>query len=88
MEPSKGGVNMEQAVKLGFNLIDFLADYGYFTQAEVIMTVLLMVLNKSQNMDTWMSKCRGYIEPNDETTSMFKFTSESSRFLRYLKYKW
>jgi hypothetical protein len=62
MEPSKGGVNMEQAVKLGFNLIDFLADYGYFTQAEVIMTVLLMVLNKSQNMDTWMSKCRGYIK--------------------------
>ncbi|CAG2217003.1 unnamed protein product [Mytilus edulis] len=62
MEPTKGGVNMEQAVKLGFNLIDFVAEYGYFTQAEVIMTVLLMVLNKSQNMDTWMAKYKGLVK--------------------------
>lgn len=62
MEPLKGGVNVEQAVKLGYNMIDFLAEYGYFTQAEIIMTVLLMVLSKSQSMDTWMAKYKGYIK--------------------------
>lgn len=56
-----GSDTTQSAIKLGFTLMDFLGKYGYFQQAEVIMTILLAVLNLSHNVDSWMTKYKGFV---------------------------
>lgn len=57
-----GSDTTQSAIKLGFTLMDFLGKYGYFQQAEVIMTFLLAVLNLSHSVDSWMTKYKGFVK--------------------------
>lgn len=63
MDISRVGSDATQsAMKIGFALLDFLGKYGYFQQAEGIMTILLAVLNLSHNIDSWVTKYKGFIK--------------------------
>lgn len=57
-----GSDTTQSAIKLGFTLMDFLGKYGYFQQAEVIMTILLAVLKLSHSVDSWMTKYKGFVK--------------------------
>ena len=89
MDPSKGSSeNTKQAIKLGFSLIDFLGDYGYFTQAELIMTVLLMVLNQSHNLDIWMAKYKGYVKLMHYRNLNYEFIKVHSAYYLATEMTW
>ncbi|XP_060082100.1 amyloid protein-binding protein 2-like [Ylistrum balloti] len=62
LDPSKSSDDTKQAIKLGYHLIDFLAEFGYFKEAELIMAVLLIVLNQTDNIETWMTKYKGFVK--------------------------
>ncbi|KAK3089774.1 hypothetical protein FSP39_006404 [Pinctada imbricata] len=89
MDPSKGSSeNTKQAIKLGFCLIDFLGDYGYYTQAELIMTVLLMVLNQSHNLDIWLAKYKGYVKLMHYRNLNYEFLKVHSAYHLANEMKW
>ena len=62
MDVSRAGDLTKQTVDLGFNLIDFLGEYGNYKDAEIIMTILLIILNQTEKMETWMAKFNGFVK--------------------------
>ncbi|KAJ8305717.1 hypothetical protein KUTeg_016262 [Tegillarca granosa] len=88
LDPSKGGDQTQQTVKIGFHLIDFLADYGYFKEAELIMTVLLKVLNRSHNIETWMSKYKGFVKLMKLRNMNYEFRKVQSAYNLAIEMTW
>lgn len=88
MDPSKSGDDTKQAIKLGYHLIDFLADFGYFKEAEIIMAVLLIVLNQTDNMDTWMTKFKGFVKLMRLRNMNYDFSGAYSAYMLATEMTW
>ncbi|OWF36041.1 amyloid protein-binding protein 2-like [Mizuhopecten yessoensis] len=88
LDPSKSGDDTKQAIKLGYHLIDFLAEFGYFKEAELIMAVLLVVLNQTDNMETWMTKYKGFVKLMRLRNMNYNFSGSYSAYSLATEMMW
>ncbi|XP_069127253.1 LOW QUALITY PROTEIN: amyloid protein-binding protein 2-like [Argopecten irradians] len=88
MDPSKSSDDTKQAIKLGFHLIDFLAEFGYFKEAELIMAVLLVVLNQTDNMETWMTKYNGFVKLMRLRNMNYDFSGAYNAYMMATEMTW
>ena len=77
---AKYSESVKQFTSLAFHLIDFMTEYGYFTDAEKVMSVLMAFLSESHHLDIWMTKYRGYIKLMHLRNQNYNFVGASQAY--------
>ena len=87
-EVARNSEGVKQFISLAFHLVDFMTDYGFFTDAEYVMVVLLTFLSKSHHLDTWMTKYRGYVKTMRLRNLNYNFTGADQAFQCAVEMTW
>ena len=85
---ARNSESVKQFTTLAFHLIDFLTDYGYFSDAENVMAVLLSFLSESHHLDIWMTKYRGFIKLMHLRNRNYRFTAANQAFQCAVEMTW
>lgn len=59
---ARNSQSIKQFTSLAFSLTDFMTEYGYYTDAEKVMSMLMQYFSESHHLDIWMTKYRGFIK--------------------------
>ena len=85
---ARNSEGVKQFISLAFHLVDFMTDYGFFTDAEYVMAVLLTFLSKSHHLDTWMTKYRGYVKAMHLRNLNYNFAGADQAFQCAVEMTW
>ena len=85
---ARNSESVKQFTLLAFHLIDFMTDYGYFTDAEKVMSILLTFLSESHHLDIWMTKYHGYIKLMHLRNRNYNFVGANQAFQCAVEMTW
>lgn len=80
--------SVKQFTSLAFYLIGFMTEYGYYTDAEKVMSVLMSFLSESHHLDIWMTKYRGYIKLMHLRNRNYDFIGASEAYQAAVEMTW
>ena len=73
---------------LAFSLIDFMMEYGYYTDAEKVMSGLMNFLSESHHLDIWMTKYQGFVKLMRLRNRNYDFTTASLAYHNAVEMTW
>ncbi|XP_053395005.1 amyloid protein-binding protein 2-like isoform X3 [Mercenaria mercenaria] len=80
--------SVKQFTTLAFSLIDFMTEYGYYTDAEKVMSILMSFLRESHHLDIWMTKYHGYIKLMHLRNRNYNFMGASQAYQAAVEMTW
>ncbi|KAL4236094.1 hypothetical protein ACF0H5_004480 [Mactra antiquata] len=85
---ARNSESVKQFTILAFYLIDFMTEYGYYTDAEKVMSVLMSFLSESHHLDIWMTKYRGYVKLMHLRNRNYDFYGASQAYQAAVEMTW
>ncbi|XP_052277538.1 uncharacterized protein LOC127876389 isoform X2 [Dreissena polymorpha] len=85
---ARNSESVKHFTSLAFQLIDFMTEYGYYTDAEKVMSVLMQFLSESHHLDIWMTKYRGYVKLMHLRNRNYNFLSASQAYQYAVEMTW
>jgi len=85
---ARNSESVKNFTTLAFALIDFMTEYGYYTDAEKVMSVLMQFLSESHHLDIWMTKYHGYIKLMRLRNRNYNFVSASQAYQCAVEMTW
>lgn len=85
---AKNSESVKQFISIAFSLIDFMTEYGYYTDAEKVMSILMSFLRESHHLDIWMTKYRGYVKLMHLRNRNYNFIGASQAYQAAVEMTW
>ncbi|XP_052776013.1 uncharacterized protein LOC128213938 isoform X2 [Mya arenaria] len=80
--------SVKHFTSLAFSLVDFMTEYGYYTDAEKVMSVLMQFLSESHHLDIWMTKYQGNVKLMHLRNRNYNFLSASQAHQYAVEMTW
>ena len=88
LKAARNSESVKQFTALAFHLVDFMTEYGYYTDAEQVMVVLMTYLSESHQLDIWMTKYHGYIKSMHLRNKNYRFSEANQAFQCAVEMTW
>lgn len=85
---ARNSESIKNFTSLAFSLIDFMTEYGYYTDAEKVMSKLMEFLSESHHLDIWMTKYNGYVKLMHLRNQNYNFISASQAYHCAVEMTW
>lgn len=85
---ARNSESVKQFISIAFSLIDFMTEYGYYTDAEKVMSILMSFLSESHHLDIWMTKYEGYVKLMHLRNRNYNFIGASRAYQAAVEMTW